>query len=344
LQARAESEGRELIVIGMGTAGIASRVLGPSRGGFLTYAAIDDKAGTAPGQTTATELREVYRVETLKRDTKIFGVVGFPIHHSASPAIHNAAFASSGMTAVYIPFEVRDLAAFVRRMIHPRTREIDWQIRGLSITAPHKRAVMDHLEWIEPSAGEIGAVNTILINDEGLSGYNTDAIGFVRPLEERLGNLQGLRCAVIGGGGAASAVIYALLQEQAAVSIFVRDLGRAKPLTKRFGVGAFELEGASFDGFDVVVNATVLGTTGKFQPHTPASADQLRGARFAYDLVYNPFETRFLREARNAGCETLGGLQMFVAQAAEQFRIWTGREAPMEVMHAAARKALAQSL
>jgi 3-dehydroquinate dehydratase/shikimate dehydrogenase len=339
---RARQEERELIPIAMGTPGLVTRILGPSRGGFLTYAALDDKAGTAPGQTTATDLREVYRVEKLNRDTEIFGVVGLPIYHSASPAIHNAAFKTSGMNAVYIPFEVRDLSAFMRRMVHPRTREIDWQMRGLSITAPHKRAVMDHLDWVEPAAREIGAVNTILIDDEGIQGYNTDAFGFISPLKERSGDLQDARCAVIGGGGAASAAISALLNEVAAVTVFVRNLERAKPLTERFGVPLLSLEGASFSGFDVVVNATVLGTAGKFEQYTPASAEQLGGARLAYDLVYNPSETRFLREARKAGCETLGGLPMFVAQAAGQFRLWTGREAPVEVMHAAAVKALAE--
>ncbi len=328
----------------MGTAGIATRVLGPSRGSYLTYAAFDHSRPTAPGQLTATELRDQYRVDRINESTQIAGLIGWPVTHSLSPQIHNAAFKSRGLDAVYIPFEVRDLAAFMRRLVHPRSREIDWQMRGLSVTAPHKRAVMDHLDWIDPAASEIGAVNTIVVDEQGLKGYNTDAIGFIRPLKDRLGTLRGLRCAVIGAGGAASAATYALLNDGVGVTIFVRNLDRAKTLTERFDVPALRLEGASFAGFDVVVNATVLGTAGKLEQQTPAEAQQLGGARLAYDLVYNPSETRFLREARNAGCETLGGLPMFVAQAAEQFRLWTGREAPVEVMQSAAMEALSESL
>ena len=341
---RAKLEGRELIAIGMGTVGIATRILGPSRGSFLTYAASGRSSPAAPGQLTAIELRDQFRVDRINPTTQIAGVVGYPVSHSLSPQVHNAVFKSQGMDAVYIPFEVRDLDAFMLRMVHPRTREIDWRLRGLSVTAPHKRGVMDHLDWIDEAARKIDAVNTILIDDEELKGYNTDAIGFIRPLKDRLGALRGSRCAVIGGGGAASAATYALLNEGAAVTIFVRNLERAKTATERFNVPALELEGASFDGFDVVVNATVLGTAGEFEQHTPAKAQQLAGARLAYDLVYNPSETQFLREAQNAGCETLGGLPMFMAQAVEQFRLWTGREAPVEVMEAAALEALTEAL
>lgn len=343
LLARAKSEGRELIAIAMGTAGIPARVLGPSRGSFLTYAALNRTRATAPGQLTASELRDQYRIDQINEATEVTGLIGRPVSHSLSPQIHNAAFTSYALDAVYIPFEVRDLPAFMRRMVHPQSREIDWKIRGLSVTSPHKSAVMDHLDRIDPAAKEIGAVNTIVIDDTGRNGHNTDAIGFIRPLKERFDELRGSRCAVIGAGGVASAAVYALLQEGAAVTIFVRNLERAKSLADKFGVPVLELKDASFSGFDVVVNATVLGTTGEFEQYTPARAQHLRGARLAYDLVYNPTETRFLREARNAGCQTLGGLTMFLAQAAEQFRLWTGREAPMEVMRAAAMKALTES-
>ena len=342
LLARAKSQGRELIAVGMGTAGIANRVLGPSRGSFLTYAGLNRSSPTAPGQLTASELRNHYRVDQINEATQVAGLIGFPVSHSLSPQIHNAAFKSESLNAVYIPFEVRELASFIRRMVHPRTREINWKMRGLSVTAPHKRAVIDHLDWIDPAAREIGAVNTVVIDKELLRGFNTDVTGFMCPLKERLGDLGNVRCAVIGAGGVANAAIWALLQESAAVTVFVRQLERAKTLTEKFAISVLDLQGASFDGFDLVVNATVLGTAGEFEQQTPASAEQLRGARLVYDLVYNPIETRFLREARSAGCETLGGLPMLVAQAAEQFRLWTGREAPREVMQSAAMEALAE--
>ena len=207
---RARADGREMIAIAMGTAGVATRILGPSRGAYLTYAALEDEGATAPGQITARDLKEIYRLDKIDRQTQIFGLIGSPISHSLSPHMHNAAFASAGMNAVYIPFEVNDVKTFIRRMVHPRTRELSWNMRGLSVTAPHKFAVMDQLDWIEPAAQEIGAVNTIVVEDDALHGYNTDAPGFVAPLVEKLGDLSEARCAVIGSGGVANAAFWAL--------------------------------------------------------------------------------------------------------------------------------------
>jgi shikimate dehydrogenase len=225
-------------------------------------------------------------------------------------------------------------------MVIPRTRELDWNVRGLSVTAPHKFTVMEQLDWVEPAAQAIGAVNTILIKDDALHGFNTDASGFITPLVQKFGDLTGARCAVIGAGGAAKAVVWALKQAGAQVTICARDLARGQLLAEHFGVAGIKLEDAHFNEFDVVINTTPLGTAGKFENETAVTGEGLRGARLAYDLVYNPNETRFLREAREAGCETLGGLPMFVAQATEQFRLWTGDPAPADVMYEAAQQGL----
>jgi 3-dehydroquinate dehydratase/shikimate dehydrogenase len=339
---RAEANDRKLIAIGMGSAGVPSRILGPSRGSFLTYASLDPDTSTAPGQLTAIELRDTYRVEQITEGTAVMGLIGHPIAHSLSPQIHNAAFKATALDAMYLPFDVRDLTSFMRRMVHPVTREIDWRLRGLSVTTPHKQDVMGHLDWIDPAATEIGSVNTVVIDGKQLRGYNTDALGFISALKTQRPGFNGTRCAVIGAGGAARAAIWALLQEGAKVSVFVRDIERAKPLAETFDVTIANLQSAAFEGFDVVVNTTVLGMSGHQEQQTPANAAQLRGARLAYDLVYNPTETRFLREAKQVGCETLGGVSMFVTQAAEQFGLWTGRDAPTNVMHAAAVEALAR--
>jgi 3-dehydroquinate dehydratase / shikimate dehydrogenase len=337
---RARTDGREMIALAMGTAGVATRILGPSRGAFLTYASLEDEAATAPGQITARELRDVYRIEKLDRQTQIFGLLGLPVSHSLSPRMHNAAFATAGANAVYLPLEVSDVKAFIKRMVHPRTRELNWNLRGLSVTAPHKFAVMDQLDWIDTTAQEIGAVNTIIVAGDALHGYNTDAEGLIKPLVQKFGDLAKARCAVIGAGGGASAALWALRQTGATVTLFARDAAKARALAERFGADWKTLENASFADFDVVVNATPLGTAQHLVVQTPASAQQLRGARLAYDLVYNPTDTMFLREAREAGCETLGGLAMLVAQAAEQFRLWTGNTAPADVMHEAAQQGL----
>jgi 3-dehydroquinate dehydratase/shikimate dehydrogenase len=338
---RAHGAGREMIAVAMGEAGLLTRVLSPARGSYLTFGALDDEQRSAPGQPDARELRDLYRVHALNEQTQIMGLVGSPVAHSLSPHMHNAAFAARGMNAVYIPFEVGDVRAFVRRMAHPRTRELVWNLRGLSVTAPHKSAMLPLLDSIEFAAREIGAVNTVVVEADALAGYNTDAAAALAPLGGRV-ELRGARVAVLGAGGASRALLWSLREAGAHTFVFARDTERARATAKDFEARPQVLDSAArFDGFDLVVNATPLGTLGESETGTPAAAFQLRGARAAYDLVYNPSETRFMREAREAGCEMiLGGLQMLVAQAAAQFKLWTGEDAPLEVMRAGAQKRL----
>ncbi|MCA1635465.1 MAG: shikimate dehydrogenase [Acidobacteria bacterium] len=336
---RARREGRALIAVAMGEAGIMTRLLGPARGSFLTYGALDAAQATAPGQLDASDLRQLYRVQALDERTQITGLVGRPVSHSLSPHIHNAAFDALGLDAVYAPFDVGDVGAFVRRMAHPRTRELGWNLRGLSVTAPHKSAVMEYLDHVEPTAGEIGAVNTVVVEGGELHGYNTDAAASIRPLSGVI-ELPRARAALIGAGGAARALLWGLSASGARTTLFARDAARAQVLAGKFGASVNQLGDASFESYDLVINATPLGSRGPREQETPATTAQLRGARVVYDLVYNPTETRLLREAREAGCVTIGGLPMLIAQAAAQFELWTGKKAPLEVMLAAAEKGL----
>ncbi|HET7113531.1 MAG TPA: type I 3-dehydroquinate dehydratase, partial [Pyrinomonadaceae bacterium] len=266
---RARSEGRDTIAIAMGNAGLATRILGPSRGAFLTYAASADDSATAPGQITAQKLRSIYHVDQIDRETMICGLVGLPVMHSVSPHMHNAAFSTAGVNGVYLPFEVRDVKTFCKRMVHPRTRELEWNLRGLSVTAPHKSAVLECLDWIEPNAKEIGAVNTIVVEGDELRGFNTDAAGFIEPLLRMVGSLNGLRAAVIGAGGAARAAVWALLKHNASVTLFARDLAKARALGQEFDVSYESLSAASFADHDLVINATPLGS-GQLIDQTPA--------------------------------------------------------------------------
>jgi len=331
---------RETIAIAMGEAGIMTRILGPSHGSFLTYGPTDSAKGTAPGQITAEQLRDCYRIDRIDEATEVFGLVGRPVSHSISPQIHNALMREASLNSVYIPFEVGDVDSFFGRMVHACSRETDLNMRGLSVTAPHKVSVMKHLDWIHDSAKGIGAVNTIVIKGRELQGYNTDADGFVAPLRERFGSLKKLRCAIIGAGGAARAALWALGKEGAAATLFVRDQKKAQATADSLGAEIESVSGADFKDFDLVVNATPAGTRGEFEYQSPAKAGQLRNVRLVYDLVYNPLETPLLREARSAGCETLGGLEMLLAQAAVQFNLWTGKKAEPKVARAAATEAL----
>ena len=336
---RARREGRAMIAIAMGSAGLLTRILAPSRGAFLTFGSLDHTHQTAPGQISAAELRDLYRIKSIDEQTLVTGIIGYPVMHSVSPHMHNRAFAVRGMNAVYIPFEVRETGEFVRRMVDPRSRELEWKLRGLSATAPHKQAIMEHLDWIEPAAQEIGAVNTVVIEGDELHGYNTDAAAVLAPLRDVI-DLRDASVAVIGAGGAARAVLWCMRQAGAQATVFARNIQRAVQTAGEFGAGCQILDTACFGNFDLVINTTPLGTRGQSEDQTPAMADQLRGARLVYDLVYNPRETRFMREARTAGCKTINGLAMLVAQAAAQFKLWTNDEAPSEAMRQAAERAL----
>jgi 3-dehydroquinate dehydratase/shikimate dehydrogenase len=337
---RARRDGRDLIAIAMGEAGVVTRILGPSRGAFLTYGSLDPKRASAPGQLTAITLRDLYRIYQLDRQTDIMGLMGAPVAHSVSPQMHNAAFASRLMNAVYIPCEVTEADEFLRRMVHPRTRELDWRLRGLSVTAPHKGTVMELLDRVDSRALEIGAVNTICVEDDTLVGYNTDAEAVLAPLGSRIRQWKGARCAVIGAGGAARGALWALQREGAEITVFARSPETGRPLAERFGARYAQLDEATFRGFDLVINATPLGMRGPLESATPATASRLQGAGLVYDLVYNPRSTRLMREALKAGCACIGGLGMLVAQAAEQFRLWSGDDAPLDVMREAAERAL----
>lgn len=339
---RAGSEQREIIAIAMGEAGVITRILGPARGSFLTYASTDAEKGTAPGQLIASDLKTVYRIDQINSDTMITGLVGLPVFHSVSPHMHNAAFQAADLNGVYLPFQVKDLGEFFKRMVDPRSREMDWNLRGLSITAPHKADVMKFLDEVEPRAQAIGAVNTVVLDNEQLLGYNTDAPGLIEPLIQRLGSVAGARAAVIGAGGAASAAVFALQQQGVDVTIYARNFAKAKLISERFNISSESLTSASFAGKDIVINATPLGSFGVDVDETPALEEQLRGSRLVYDLVYNPIETRLLRIARKAGCEVLGGLDMLVAQAKLQFKLWTKTNVSSELMYAAGSSALSK--
>jgi 3-dehydroquinate dehydratase / shikimate dehydrogenase len=342
---RAKAEKQELIPIAMGESGVWTRILGLARGAFMTYASLDEDSATAPGQLTAQEMIDVYRVKELNEDTEIYGLVAGSIAHSVSPQMHNAAFKFHQMNAVYVPFAVKNLEEFMRRMVNPKTRDIDWNFLGFSVTIPHKVEIMKYLDYVDETARKIGAVNTVKIEGDRLFGFNTDAEGFIEPLKNAYGDLKNARVAVFGAGGAARACIYALQREGANVTVFARDFEKARNLAQDFSVDFEELQIQNpkfkIQNYDVIVNATPLGMKkGGLENETPVIAEQLENVRLVYDLVYNPFETKLMREAGNAFVPTIGGLAMLVAQAMAQQKIWTGEDAPMKEMSAAALRKL----
>lgn len=328
------------IALAMGEAGRLSRLLTPSRGGFLTFACLSQGSEAAPGQFTLNEMLSLYRVKSIDMETAFYAILGYPVSHSASPYIHNRAFAAAGLNSVYVPIAVpaAELKEFLR--VYVRECKLDWRFCGASITVPHKVAILRLLDWVDPVAARVGAVNTLVVTDAQLKGYNTDVAGALLPLKRRR-DLRGLRVSVLGAGGAARAVVAGLVDEGARVTVYARDPAQSRRLCAEFGTDSGEFAEAGVKGADVLINTTPVGMNGWISDQPlPIAPQYLKGFGLVYDLVYNPERTALLEAAEAAGVETLGGLEMLVAQAAEQYRLWTGLEPPIKLMDAAARERL----
>jgi 3-dehydroquinate dehydratase / shikimate dehydrogenase len=316
---RATSEKQEIIPIAMGEAGKWTRILGLAHGAFLTFASLDSETATAPGQISAQDLYSVYRVKELNENTEVYGILGSNTSVSMSPYIHNFAFKYHDLNAVFVPLQVHDLDAFITRMVKPETREINLNFKGFSVTIPHKQSIIKHLDFIDETAEKIGAVNTVKIINGKLHGFNTDAHGFIEPLKSIYNDLKDAKVLILGAGGASKACAYALRKEGANVTVFGRS-----------DISNFKFQIPNFSHFDIIVNATPIGMKGKSEGETPVVAEQLKGVKLVYDLVYIPQETELIKQAKSVGIKTLGGLEMLLAQAIEQQRIWTNSAAPID--------------
>jgi shikimate dehydrogenase/3-dehydroquinate dehydratase type I len=314
-------------LIGMGDYGLMTRVLAGRFGSIWTYAGSVKEVG----QLTAQSLLKDYHFRSLTHSTAVYGIVGGSVAHSVSPSIHNAAFRAAHLDAVYVPFpavSADDFVTFGRAL----------GISGASVTIPLKVSLFDRVDEVYSVARRIGAINTIRVADRRWVGGNTDASGFLQPLQERI-SVQGLRAAVLGAGGAARAVTEALASSGCTVRLHARHRAQAEDVAVLTSaeVGAWPPEPGSWD---LLINCTPVGMYPRVDD-TPLAAEHLTG-RYVYDLVYNPSTTRLLREAAAAGCQTIGGLEMLVAQAHEQFQWWTGTRPPHGVMREAALRRLAE--
>lgn len=313
------------VLLAMGEAGVPSRVLAARLGNAWTYAG----DGVAPGQIPVARMLGEFRVDRCRANTPVFGVVGRPIAHSLSPAIHNAAFADLAMDAVYLPLAARDFRDFLAF-----AREVG--IAGASVTAPFKRDALVAAAKVDEVARRVGAANTVRPLDEGgWEAINADVDGFLAPLARV--PLSGRRVTVLGAGGSARAVLAGLTSRGARTTVSARRQDAAEALASLWGagVGAFPPARGSWD---LLVNTTPVGTW----PDTealPIPAEAAEGP-LVYDLVYNPPDTALMRAARARGAEVIGGLDMLVAQAARQFEWWTGRTPSLNVMREAAARAL----
>ena len=267
----------------------------------------------------------------IDQHTKLFGVMGYPIGHSLSPSMHNAAFAATGLNAVYLAFETKDVNGCLMGMK-------SLGIKGLSITIPFKSEVIPLLDDVDDLANRIGAVNTI-VNDEGrLLGYNTDATGALRALEEKT-EIPGKSGVLIGAGGAARAIGYILKEHGVDLKVANRSAERGEALARSLGCPFLPLEELEKIETDLLINTTPVGMAPRNdQCIVPEHA--LKPGMIVMDIIYNPLETKLLALAKAKGCVTINGLGMFIRQGVEQFRLWTGLDAPVEVMTATVKEAL----
>ncbi|MDE3136429.1 MAG: shikimate dehydrogenase [Acidobacteriota bacterium] len=316
-----------MIVVPMGRAAQPGRILALGRGSMLTYAAV--KESTAPGQPTLETMVREYRARRVDRRTRVYGIIGNKTGHSISPAMHNAAFAASGINAIYLPFPVENLEDFLA-VIEP------FGIRGFSVTIPHKQAIMARLDQCDRLARRLGAVNTVVVRGRRLYGYNTDYAGVVAALRGRV-RLKGCRALLLGAGGAARAGAFALSDSGARVFMLARRAERGRELARAAGGETVTREELRRRSFDLIVNATPAGMAP--DRGSPLAAGEINAAA-VFDMVYRPTETPLLRLAAQRGAKTISGIEMLVAQGVEQWSLWTGRRAPARRMRRAALEAL----
>jgi 3-dehydroquinate dehydratase/shikimate dehydrogenase len=315
---------RNTVLIGMGPAGLATRVLAAHFNSHWTYAG----DAHAPGMIPAARMLDEFRFRDVTDATRIYGVVGSPLTHSVSPAMHNAAFRAAGNDAVYVPLvasSADDFTMFATAL----------DVQGVSITIPYKVDLFRRADDADELSKRVGAVNTYRRDGLRWEARNTDVSGFLAPLAGRLA-LRGARVAVLGTGGAARAAAVALGSAGAVVTVYGRNRGKAKDVAALAGGDSSPFPVAP-NSWDVLVNTTPVGMFPNAE-ETPFEGPF--DGRAVYDLVYNPMQTRLLKEAAAAGCEVIGGLDMLVAQAEDQSEWWIGKRPPAGLMREAALQAL----
>lgn len=316
------------VVIGMGEAGVPSRLLAARYHSKWTYAG----HAAAPGQMPAARMVEEFRYRQVGPATRLFGVVSTNAMHSLSPAMHNPAFEAAGLDAVYVPLRAADFDDFL-------SFAAALGIEGASVTIPFKRDALRAATSADDLTRRVGAANTIRRRRDGWDATNTDVEGFLAPLDAAFGGpLRGARAAVVGAGGSARAVVVALMSQGAHVSVHARRRDQAQELAASLGAaaGAWPVAPGTWD---LLVNCTPLGGAG-LRGQSPVAVESLTGT-LVYDLTYGAGESRLLQDARAAGCRTLDGLPMLIAQAERQFEWWTGQRPASGVMRDAVSRSRA---
>jgi 3-dehydroquinate dehydratase/shikimate dehydrogenase len=352
--------GGERIIFCMGEAGLISRIIAKKLGSFVTFASVDDKTATAPGQLTIEQLKTIFRWDSINSDTELYGIIGSPVAHSLSPVVHNACFADIGANKLYLPLLVAGGQGEFNQFMDNCLSRAWLGFRGFSVTIPHKENALNYIKskggLIDPLAEKIGAINTLIIDegrgtsdDRRISAYNTDCPAALDAIIAGLGidrsGLYKMPVAVIGAGGAARAIVAGLDDADAIVTIYNRTAERGRKLAAEFNCNFAPLDDLPNLNAKLVINATSIGmkrTEGGRQRtedrgqktgyETPILKKYLKSDMVVFDTIYNPAETLLLKQAKQLGCRTIPGLSMFLNQAAAQFKLFTGKNPNMELM------------
>ncbi|WZO96413.1 shikimate dehydrogenase [Isosphaeraceae bacterium EP7] len=332
------------IAIGMGEVGFFTRILGPKFGAPFTYAGFNPDRVFAPGLPTLKELQRTYQFDKIDRESEIYAVIGDPVRQSLSPAVHNAAFRALGLNKVYVPIQVP--AGRVKETLGQLT---SLRLKGLSVTIPHKEAIVPCLNKVDGAVGRIGSCNTVVMHDDGrVMGHNTDYRAAMDSLEEavhgqavqdKAGSLVGRQALILGAGGVARAIAYGLNRRGAGVTLTNRTDERAIALAEEVGCRTIPWGMRASTLADILVNCTPVGMHPDVDD-TPMPPAGFRSGSIVFDTIYHPENTMFLKLAKERGCTTISGVDMFIRQAALQFHLFTGQEAPMDLMRDVVRRKL----
>jgi 3-dehydroquinate dehydratase/shikimate dehydrogenase len=324
----------------MGDLGFPSRLMSAIYGAPWVYAAFNKERGIAPGMPAFGEVKNLYQIERVNQETKVYAVVGDPIAHSLSPLVHNAAFLKSGINALYVP-------VWAPRGQFPEClRTFAGRIQGYSVTIPHKESAAHEAVWRDRTVDEVHSANTLVLGEHGFKAYNTDYKAFMDSLLAAMApnggpapDLHRVPALILGAGGMARAAAHALARAGCTLWITARDHAKAEKLAEEVGAETVDWIGRNKEGCRIAVNCTPIGMHPNVD-ESPLHTGYLRPELTVFETVYTPESTMLVKQARERGCTVVTGVDLFVRQAAQQFQLFTGQEPPTEVMVQAIRRAL----
>jgi 3-dehydroquinate dehydratase/shikimate dehydrogenase len=325
----------------MGDIGTPSRLLAGRFGAPFSYATFHHERALAPGQLSFEQMRDTYHYDQVNAETEVYGVIGDPIGHSLSPLIHNAGFRHLGLNKLYLAFRIPrdDLPNFL-------DDASELGIKGLSVTIPHKESVLRRITQVDGAVRGAGAANTILFEPEVVSGHNTDYRAAMDAIQaamaegsEERADLASKVALVLGAGGAAKAIAFGLQRRGAEVVVASRTRERADKLAEALGAKSVDWGTRHNFWVDVLINCTPVGMHPNVD-ETPYDKHYLKPSMVVFDTVYNPESTLLIKDARARSCTVITGVEMFIRQAALQFKLFTGQEAPFEMMRDVLKRAI----